>query len=376
MEQGYYVVTFGIEEEFLLTDPRTAAPVTRAAEVIAAMTPGDGKSFTSNAEFLACQVESTTPICSEPEEALASLLDFRERLAAAAADIGLAAAPTGAAPLAEQGPAVVSETVRYRQMGEMAGGVGDEQYVNGTHVHVAVPSRDQGVKVLNRLRPWLSTLGALSTNSPYWHGRDSRFASWRIIHYRRWTVQGFAPYFRSAADYDARIARLTATDVVLDPGHIGWIARLSNTFPTVEVRVADAQLEARDTVLLALMIRGLVTTLLAEEGSDPEDSPGALDDPEILDAGLWQAARFGLGGNLLDHGPAGGHQGRTAANQLNALLDYIRPALEDSGDYRYVRAGVAHVLDAGTGAQRQREAVRRAGFAGLGPLFAQSLTAR
>lgn len=370
------MVTFGIEEEFLLTDPVTLAPSIRAAEVIAAMTPGDGKSFTSDAEFLACQVESTTPICSDPGEALDSLLDFRGRLAAAASAEGLSAAPTGAAPLSDAGPAMVSETVRYRQMGEMAGGVGDEQYVNGTHVHVAVPSRDEGVQVLNRLRPWLATLGALSANSPYWLGRDSRFASWRIIHYRRWTVQGFAPYFLSAADYDARLARLTATDVVLDPGHIGWIARLSNNFPTVEVRVADAQLEARDAVLLALMIRGLVTTLLAEAGSDPEGSPDTLADPEILDAGLWQAARFGLGGNLLDHGPAGGHQSRSAASQLSALLGYIRPALEDSGDYRYVRAGIAHVLDAGTGAQRQRDAVRRAGFAGLGPLFAESLTAR
>ena len=370
------MVTFGIEEEFLLTDPVTMMPGIRAAEVIAAMTPGDSKSFTSNAEFLACQVESTTPICSSREEALDSLLDFRGRLAAAAAAAGFSVAPTGAAPLADAGPAKVSETARYQQMGEMSGSVGDEQYVNGTHVHVAVPSRDEGVQVLNRLRPWLATLGALSVNSPFWLGRDSRFASWRIIHYRRWTVQGFAPYFLSAADYDTRITRLIATDVVLDAGHIGWIARLSNNFPTVEVRVADAQLEARDSVLLALIIRGLVTTLLAEAGSDPEGSAGTLADPEILDAGLWQAARFGLGGNLLDHGSAGGHQGRSAAIQLGVLLNYIRPALEDSGDYPYVRAGVAHVLEAGTGAQRQRDAVRRAGFAGLGPLFAESLTAR
>lgn len=369
------MVTFGIEEEFLLTDPKTAAPSTRSAEVIEALAPGDGGSFTSTAEFLACQVESTTPVCTEPAEALASLLDFRGRLAAAAAEAGLSAAPTGAAPLIGPGPAQVSGTERYRQMSAIAGGVGDDQYVNGTHVHVAVPSRSEGVQVLNRLRPWLATLAAISTNSPYWHGRDSRFASWRIIHYRRWTVQGFPPYFTDAADYDARIARLTATDVVLDPGHVGWIARLSNTFPTVEIRVADAQLEAGDAVLLALMIRGLVTTLLAE-GDNDGGSTGAPADPEILDAGLWQAARFGLRGNLLDHTPGGGHPGRTAASRVDALLEYTRPALEDSGDYAAVRTGMAHMLTAGTGAQRQREAVRHGGFAGLGPLFAQSLTAQ
>ncbi|MBP3034776.1 glutamate--cysteine ligase [Arthrobacter sp. zg-ZUI100] len=370
------MVTFGIEEEFLLMDPGSSMPSARAAELVASLTPQDGSSYTSTAELLASQVESSTPICTEPEEALASLLDFRGRLAQAAADAGLAAAPTGAAPLIDPGPALVSATERYRSMGEMTGAVAEEHYVNGTHVHVAVPDRDSGVQVLNQIRPWLATLGAISTNSPYWHGRDSMFASWRIIHYRRWSVQGCPPFFQDAADYDARLARLIATDVVLDSGHVGWIARLSDTFPTVEVRVADTQLEARDAVLLALVTRGLVTTALAEDGSGIEGSPDALSDPEILDAGLWQAARFGLGGKLLDHGPAGGHLGRSAADQVGALLAYIRPALEESGDYGYVRAGLAHMFDNGSGAQRQRAAVRQGGFAALGPLFAQALTAQ
>lgn len=374
-EQGHYVVTFGIEEEFLLVDPVTALPSARAEELIHTLAPGDGSSFTSSAELLACQVESSTPVCAEPDEALASLLEFRSRLAGAAAAAGLAVAPTGAAPTVAASPAVVSGTERYQHMGVMTGAVSDEHYVNGTHIHVEVPSRDRGIQVLNRLRPWLATLGAVSTNSPYWLGRDSRFASWRLIQYRRWSVQGTPPYFSDAADYEARLARLIATDVVLDQGHVGWIARLSHTYPTVEVRVADTQLEARDAVLLALMTRGLVTTALAEDDATVQGSPDTLSEPEILDAGLWQAARFGLSGNLLDHGAGGGHAGRTAAQQVGALVDYIRPALEESGDYRYVRAGVAHVLDVGTGARRQREAVRSGGFAALKPLFERSLTA-
>ncbi|MET4061130.1 carboxylate-amine ligase [Arthrobacter sp. UYP6] len=369
------MVTFGIEEEFLLTDLDSALPSARAEEIITALIPGDISSYTSSTELLACQVESSTPICTEPNQALAALLDFRTRLADAAAEAGVAVAPTGAAPSIAAAPAVVSATRRYQDMGEMTGAVADEHYVNGTHVHVAIPSREEGVKVLNRLRPWLATLGAISTNSPYWHGRDSRFASWRLIQYRRWSVQGCPPYFHDAADYDSRIAMLTATDVVMDTGHVGWIARLSDNFPTVEIRVADTQLEARDAVLLALMTRGLVTTALAEEGANVEGSPDTLADPEILDAGLWQAARFGLSGNLLDHGSAGGTLARAAGTQVGALLDYIRPALEESGDYPYVRAGMAHILDVGTGAQRQREVVRGGGFAALKPLFERSLTA-
>ncbi|WP_181034457.1 glutamate--cysteine ligase [Arthrobacter sp. 08Y14] len=369
------MVTFGIEEEFLLVNPDSEMPSSRAGEVITALIPGDGVSLTSSAEFLACQVESSTPICSDRDAALTSLLDFRGRLQDAAAAAGLAVAPTGAAPLVEASPAVVSGTERYQDMGAMAGAVADEHYVNGTHVHVAIPSREEGVQVLNRLRPWLATLGAISANSPYWHGRDTLFASWRLVQYRRWSVQGCPPYFQSSADYDARVAKLMATDIVLDSGHVGWIARLSNRFPTIEIRVADTQLEARDAVLLALVARGLVSTALSEETASVDGGPDTLADPEILDAGLWQAARFGLRGNLLDHGPNGGDLSRAAPAQVGALLDYIRPALEESGDDSFVRAGVAHVLSAGTGSQRQREAVRHGGFAALRPLFATSLTA-
>ena len=369
------MVTFGIEEEFLLTDPDSGLPSARAAEVIAALLPGDGSSHTSSTELLACQIESSTPICSDPDQALASLLGFRSRLAAAAAALGLAVAPTGAAPSTAAGPAVVSAVERYQDMGKMTGAVAEEQYVNGTHVHVAVPHREAGVQVLNRLRPWLATLGAISANSPYWHGRDSQFASWRLIQYRRWSVQGCPPFFSDAADYNARIARLTSTDIVLDRGHVGWIARLSDNFPTIEVRVADTQLEAGDAVLLALLTRALVTTALSDSGADGADGPAAPVDPELLDAGLWQAARFGLSGNLLDHGLAGGPLNRTAANQVGALLNYIRPALEAAGDYAFVHARLGHLLAAGNGAQRQRETVRRGGFTALGPLFTKSLTA-
>ncbi len=372
---AYHVVTFGIEEEFLLVDPDTALPSSRAGELVPVLVPGDGVSLTSSAELLACQIESSTPICTDRDAALTSLLDFRTRLAGAAAAAGLAVAPTGAAPSVDAGPAVVSGTPRYQDMGLMTGAVAGEHYVNGTHVHVAIPGREEGVQVLNRIRPWLATLGAISANSPYWRGRDTSFSSWRLVQYRRWSVQGCPPFFRSSADYDARLAKLIATDIVLDTGHVGWIARLSSRFPTIEIRVADTQLEAGDAVLLALLARGLVTTALSEEAAGTDGSPDPPADPEILDAGLWQAARFGLGGNLLDHGSHGGDLNRSAASQVDALLDYIRPALEESGDNDFVRRGMAHLLAAGTGSQRQREAVRAGGFAALGPLFAASLTA-
>ena len=359
------VFTFGIEEEFLLLDPLTGLP-SGAQEPTRAFLSAAPGGFTGSAELLDAQVEGATPVCTDRFQALDALLGFRTRLASAAVSAGVAVAATGAAPRIPGTPAVLNSSKRYREMGALTGAVGSEQYVNGTHVHVGIPSREDGVRVLNGLRPWLALVGAISANSPYWRGEDSSFASWRMVHYRRWSIQGCPPFFRDAADYDRRLGNLLATDVVPDAGHVGWAARLSERFPTVEVRIADAQLQAQDSVLLAVLVRALVATLAAAEDEDPGS---AAPDPELLDAGLWQAARFGLGGNLLAH-PGGSIP---AAELLAALLEYVTPALEDSGDRDFAAAGIGRILHLGTGSERQRAAVRTGGFDALMELYAQSL---
>ena len=362
------MATFGIEEEFLLVDPVTGLPAPRAAEISQALAaaaealPSGTPVALGQAEFLACQLETSTVICQTLEEAAQSLLNARTAIAGAAAAAGVGVVLSGAAPRIADSPAEVSGTDRYQAMGALTGAVAEEHYLNGTHVHVAVPDRDTGIAALNKLRPWLSTLAALGANSPFWRGRDTSFASWRLIHYRRWSVQGCPPEFADAADYDRRLARLLDSDAVLDAGHVGWAARLSQRYPTVEVRVGDAQLEAADSVLLAALVRGLVLTAAV---------PGSTPEPELLDAGLWQAARYGLGGRLM--GVLG--NSAAAADQAGALLEHIRPALEENGDLDYVRAGVQRLLVSGTGAERQRAAYTSGGWDGLAGLYAEALTA-
>ncbi|MCC9146493.1 MULTISPECIES: glutamate--cysteine ligase [unclassified Arthrobacter] len=362
------VFTFGIEEEFLLMDTRTGFPTgARAARRALASPRHSG--FSTSAELLDAQVESSTRVCTTRREALDALLGFRSRLAEAAAAAGVLVAATGAAPRIPDSPPVINSSARYRRMGSLAGAVAHEQYVNGTHIHVGIPSRDVGVRVLNGLRPWLALLGAVAANSPYWRGQDSSFASWRMVHYRRWSVQGCPPVFADAEDYARRLAGLLATDVVPDAGHVGWAARLSENFPTVEVRIADAQLQAQDSLLLAVLVRALVDKLASVPTAGP--AAGRAADPELLDVGLWQAARFGMGGNLVSH-PGGSVP---AAEHLAALLDFVAPALDDAGDGDFVAAGISRLLNTGTGAEQQRAAFGSGGYPALTDLYTRSLTA-
>ena len=129
-------------------------------------------------------------------------------------------------------------------------------------MHVGFDDRDERVRALLRLRPWLPTLLALSSNSPFWAGHDTGFDSWRAIHSRQWTTYGSPPAFTDAADYDETVSALIGIGATLDGGTINWNIRLAVLHPTVEIRVCDAQLDAQSVLTLALLIRALATTVL------------------------------------------------------------------------------------------------------------------
>ncbi len=362
------MTTLGVEEEYLLLDPVSGLPMDVASEVqdILETTPEIGPEEIQR-ELLSCQIETATPVCETLTQAEESLLNFRRKFAEAAGRVGSLGAATGTAPWIRPEYPELTDKPRYEELRASAPGIVGDQFVNGLHVHVGVPDQERGVQALNRIRPWIPLLTALSVNAPFWLGRDSGFGSWRVIHYRRWAVQGIPPYFADAADYERRISRISATGAILDRGVLTWVARLSDTFPTLELRACDVQLEAQDTVLLGALTRAVVATALVEAEAD---TPPLRPDPELLDAALWQAARDGLEGTLVDLSAA---EPVPAHGLLDTFLEYVGPALEAEGDTEWVHAGLATLRERGTGAERQRRALRNGGTDALLALYRDTL---
>ena len=213
-----------------------------------------------------------------------------------AESLGFRAVGIGTAPVVTEHPATVADTPRYRDMAARAAGIVDDQYVNGLHVHVEVPagSRGEGSEFP------ASVAAAVHRDRrefPDVAGARQRLRQLAGHPLPPVVGAGIPPCFAGINDYDLRLKRMLATDVVLDCGHIAWAARLSDTYPTIEVRASDTQLEAKDSVLIALLIRAVV-------GAELEDpaQPDGVADPEMLDIALWKAARDGLGGELIDPG--------------------------------------------------------------------------
>lgn len=353
------MITVGVEEEYLLVDPVSAVPKPAVEDVrrTAGLGPFAERGEVQD-ELLQAQVEVATPVCWNLEEVGGHLLRLRHALASAAEANGCRIAATGAAPVRGVVPVPVTPSPRYRRMEGEARQLVDEQLICGMHVHVGVPDPETGVAVLNRIRGWLPALLAMSANSPLWDGRDTGFASWRTIVFGRWPVSGPPPYFDGLADYERRLGALVASGVIADRGQVYWQARLSDRYPTVEVRCLDVQLRADDAVMFAGIVRALVATAIAEEKAG---TPLAVSPPELVQAGNWHAARHGLNSTLLDQL---GHP-RSSGDVLYALVRHITPALEEAGDLRGVSALVHRLLQAGTPADRQRRALAEAGLPGL-----------
>lgn len=348
--------TLGVEEEFLLLDPGTGRPRAVGTGVLAAWDgteDADGAGLTG--ELHREQLETGTRPCRTLDELAAQLRATRADAVAAAAELGVAVAPLGTSPLPVE--PTLSPSPRYARIAERFGITVDDQLTCGCHVHVAIGSAEEGVAALDRIRPWLAPLVALTANSPFWQGADSGHASFRSQVWSRWPSAGAYAPFGSAAGYRAFVDGVLATDTVVDEGMLYLDARLSRDHPTLEVRVADVCRDSDDAVLVAALVRGLVETAV-------RDWRAGLEIPdvrtEVLRLAAWRAGRWGTGASLLLPGewrPA------PAADVLGALVAHVADALDEAGDRTAVDALLSAVLARGPGAERQRAVWERTGSA-------------
>ncbi|MEU6070728.1 MULTISPECIES: glutamate--cysteine ligase [Streptomyces] len=344
--------TVGVEEELLLVDPDTGQAKALAAAVLARAAQDDPGQGVFKKELFGQMVEFATHPQADMAALAAEIVRCRKEAARLAGGIGCTVAALATSPLPVSPSISVNE--RYRWMAEQYG-ITARELACGCHVHVNVASDEEGVAVIDRLRPWLAVLCALSANSPFWQGQDTGYASYRSQVCPRWPSGGPTELFGSAERYHRQVADMTATEVILDEAMAYFDARLSARYPTVEIRVADVCLRADTAVLVAALARALVETAAREwrAGRPPLDHSVSL-----LRLAAWKAGRSGLDEDLLDPATM---RPRPAAKVLRLLLEHIQDALADSGDAACVEAAVTQLLCRGNGAREQRLLMERTG---------------
>ncbi|EWT00608.1 carboxylate--amine ligase [Intrasporangium oryzae NRRL B-24470] len=351
--------TMGVEEEMLLVDIRNGRPRSVSGRLLirAAQHPapvaGVGVHGALEGEFKQQQIETHTRPVSDLDTLRREVRRWRTEAIDAARESGSSVAALATSPLRVKPTPVASP--RYAWMQERYALTAREHLTCGLHVHVSVESDEEGVAVIDRIRVWMSTLLALSANSPYWKGDDSGFASYRARAMAKWPAAGPTDLFGSAAVYHQLVRDMTLSSVILDAGMVYFDARLSHHYPTVEIRVADVCPSVEETVVIAGLCRALVETAASEwaAGEPPPPVPTLL-----LRLGAWQASREGIDGVLLDPFTS---RPVPAWDVVDRLVDHVRPALKAAGDLEAVEDGLERLRREGNGAIRQRRMYERTG---------------
>lgn len=347
----------GVEEELMLVDPETGRVTGVSAKALRAREEAESRGEVAEdapveQELFLQQIETATSPRTTANDLLSDVVAGRRAVGEAARAAGAAAVAVPTPVLPADDP-VLTPKARYHRMMEEYGEMTRQSLVCGMHVHVDVDGDEEAVRVMDGIRPWLPVLLAISANSPYWEGRDTRFASWRSQLWSRWPSSGPAEPFQDTAAYRQTLAKMVEWGAAMDDGMLYLDARASASYPTLEVRVADVCTDPEDAVLVATLARALVST--AAEAGDGESRSWRSD---LLRAATWRAARYGLASTLVNPPTL---ELAPVREVVDALRAHTEDALRATGDWDWTADAFDRLMSQGTGAARQRSAFEVSG---------------
>lgn len=302
-------------------------------------------------EFLQCQIEVGTPVCSSVHAARASLAHLRSTIAAVAAEHGLAMIAASTHPFARGGTKAHTPKERYEGLAEDLQEVVRRLLICGMHVHVGIGDDELRIDMMDQATYVLPHLLALSTSSPFWEGHDTGLKSYRISVWDEVPRTGLPERFDSFGEYERHVDVLVRAGIIEDASKLWWDVRPSCRFPTLEMRVADICTRVEDGICIAALYLCWLRMLYRLRRSNLRWRRYA---PLLINENRWRAHRYGIDEGLIDFG-----KGTIVpyAELLEEMLELIR----EDAEYFDCVAEVEHarqILAHGTSAHRQLRTYR------------------
>jgi glutamate---cysteine ligase / carboxylate-amine ligase len=352
-------LTLAVEEEFAILDPETLS-LTNRFEDLQAAAKGTALEEHLVGELIASEVEIRTGRCEEFEEAAARIGERRAQLAELAAANGVLLGATGTHPWSPWQEQRIIDTPHYRRNDEILRYVVWRNNSFGLHVHVAINGPDRAIAVCNALRNFLPELLALSCSSPFLESVDTGLHSVRTeIFTRMFPRCGVPDEYDGWDGFERYVRFLYDTGSIDEHTQLWWSVRPHLAFPTVEIRICDAQPalgEARALSALCFALTARIARAL-DEGEALPSYPNRL-----IEENLWRAIRYGLSGELID---LGNGEVRPARAHLERLVEWVLPVAEELGVAPHLAITPANAAE--------RQIARHAAGASLEEIYAEQV---
>ena len=331
--------TVAVEEEFALLDPTTLDLVNRFEDVQAA---AQGTELEPHivGELIASEVEVRTGRCETFAEAAEKVGERRIQLRALTDALGVGLASTGTHPWSPWQEQRIIDTPHYRRNDEILQYVVWRNNSFGLHVHVAIKGADRAIAVCNALRNYLPELLALSASSPFVENVNSGLHSARTqIFTRMFPRCGIPDSYDSWDGFERYVRFLYDTGSIDEHTQLWWSVRPHLAFPTVEIRICDAQPDLAEARSLAALCHALTVRLAQaiDAGEPLPDHPRRL-----IEENLWRAIRYGMSGELIDLSTGEVHSARA---HLERLVEWVLPAAEEIGAAPYLAIPTANAAE-------------------------------
>ena len=336
--------TLGIEEEYMVIDPVTRELKSHDQKIveIASQVLKDQV----KAEMHQAVVEVGTGICRHVDEARHDIARLRKFVGEVAGSLNLKIGAAGTHPFSHWSTQLITPNPRYDEIVNEMQEAARSNLIFGLHVHVGIADKNMAIHIMNTVRYFLPHVFALSTNSPFWEGRNTGFKSFRTKVFDKFPRTGIPDSHNGWDDFKNYINLLIKTRCIDNAKKIWWDVRVHPFFDTIEFRICDVPLLVDETIAIVALFQALVAKLykLRLQNMSFINYSRAL-----INENKWRASRYGLDGTLIDFGKEKEVDTRSL---IYELLDFIDDVVDDLGS-RHAIQQVNKILEHGTGADRQ-----------------------